>query len=102
MTPEQGADPEAYPVEDPAQAWNVLTIGGFTDRDDVAHPDYRGWTAAAAVEAVEFFCFRVPIDDEQIAADATAHRLDDAQHGVGGNRRVGRIAARFQHVESRL
>ncbi|MFM9850376.1 MAG: S8 family peptidase [Hyphomicrobiaceae bacterium] len=49
VTPELAAEPEAYPIEDPAQAWNVLTVGGFTDRDEVAHPNYRGWTAAAAV-----------------------------------------------------
>jgi hypothetical protein len=47
--PEQAAEPAAYPIEDPAQAWNVLTVGGFTDRDDIAHPDYQGWTAAAVV-----------------------------------------------------
>jgi hypothetical protein len=49
VTPEEAAEPEAYPIEDPAQAWNVLTVGGYTDRDDIAHPDYQGWTPAAAV-----------------------------------------------------
>lgn len=43
------ADPAAFPIEDPAQAWNILTIGGFTDRSDIQHPDYRDWTAAAEV-----------------------------------------------------
>ena len=43
------ADPAAFPIEDPGQAWNMLTIGGFTDRTDIAHPDYRNWTPAAEV-----------------------------------------------------
>jgi hypothetical protein len=43
------SDPAAFPIEDPGQAWNMLTVGGFTDRNDIAHPDYRNWTAAAEV-----------------------------------------------------
>ena len=38
---------ENYPIEDPAQAWNALTIGGYTDLIDVREDDYRDWTAAA-------------------------------------------------------
>ncbi len=35
---------EDYPVEDPAQAWNALSIGGYTDKTDIdAHdPYFRG------------------------------------------------------------
>jgi subtilase family protein len=43
------AAPEAFPIEDPSQAWNLLTIGGFTDKSDIAHPNYRNWTPAAEV-----------------------------------------------------
>jgi hypothetical protein len=32
-----------YPIEDPAQAWNVLTIGGFTDLDMVRDAGYADW-----------------------------------------------------------
>jgi hypothetical protein len=32
-----------YPIEDPAQAWNVLTVGGYTDRITIAEPDYTNW-----------------------------------------------------------
>jgi hypothetical protein len=36
------------PVEDPAQSWNALTVGAYTDRDDLrAQPDYEGWTPVA-------------------------------------------------------
>ena len=48
-TPEETARLEGFPIEDPAQAWNPLTIGVFTDRDTIRHPDYKGWTPAAAV-----------------------------------------------------
>ncbi|OYW62494.1 S8 family peptidase [Bosea sp. (in: a-proteobacteria)] len=36
--------PDAYPVEDPAQAWNALTIGGYTDAIHVSDPGYEDWT----------------------------------------------------------
>ena len=58
--------------------------------------------APAGVEAVEFLRFGLPIDDEQIAADAAAHRLDEPQHGVRGNRCVRRGSARLEHVEPGL
>jgi hypothetical protein len=44
----------------------------------------------------------IPIDHEQVAAEAAAHRLDDGDHGRRGDRRIGRIAARLQHVQARL
>ena len=28
------------PVDDPAQAWNALTIGAFTDKVDIIDPDF--------------------------------------------------------------
>ncbi|MFV3132012.1 S8 family peptidase [Niveispirillum sp. KHB5.9] len=31
------------PVEDPAQAWNALTAGAFTDKVNITDPDYAGW-----------------------------------------------------------
>lgn len=37
-----------YMVEQPAQAWNVLTIGAYTDKVLLpASPDYAGWQALA-------------------------------------------------------
>lgn len=37
------------PVEDPAQAWNALTVGAFTELDslEAAPADFDGWTAVA-------------------------------------------------------
>lgn len=36
-----------YPVEDPAQAWNALTVGGFTDLTNIQDAGYDGWSAMA-------------------------------------------------------
>ena len=33
-----------YPAEDPAQAWNALTVGGYTDRVTVQDSGYEDWT----------------------------------------------------------
>jgi hypothetical protein len=40
---------DAHPVEDPAQAWNALTVGAYTDLVDIGAPGTRheGWTAVA-------------------------------------------------------
>lgn len=32
-----------YPAEDPAQAWNALTIGGYTDLVDIHDSGYEDW-----------------------------------------------------------
>ncbi|WP_208865957.1 S8 family peptidase [Kitasatospora cheerisanensis] len=40
---------DVEPVEDPAQAWNVLTVGAFTERDDMseAPAGFNGWRPLA-------------------------------------------------------
>jgi len=40
---------DVEPIEDPAQAWNAVTVGAFTDLVDVdaAGDDFAGWTAVA-------------------------------------------------------
>lgn len=32
-----------YPAEDPAQAWNALTVGGYTDLIDIQDSGYEDW-----------------------------------------------------------
>ena len=34
-------------VYNPAQAWNALTVGAFTEKTSVADPTFQGWTALA-------------------------------------------------------
>lgn len=37
------------PIQDPAQAWNALTVGAYTDLTQVpSHPQYAGWSTVAA------------------------------------------------------
>lgn len=36
-------NPDFFPIEDPAQAWNALTVGGYTDLIDVRDRDYEDW-----------------------------------------------------------
>ncbi|WFU31298.1 S8 family peptidase [Bradyrhizobium brasilense] len=38
---------ETSPVHDPAQAWNALTVGGYTDRALIDADSNPGWTALA-------------------------------------------------------
>ena len=34
-------------IEDPAQAWNALTVGAYTDKVDLHDPTWSGWTPLA-------------------------------------------------------
>ncbi|MBN9219632.1 MAG: S8 family peptidase [Mesorhizobium sp.] len=47
MTDWRGHD--AYPAEDPAQAWNAITVGGYTDLDQIKGKGYEDWSCFAAV-----------------------------------------------------
>lgn len=38
---------DEYPIEDPAQAWNALTVGGYTDKIHIQEDDLNGWTPFA-------------------------------------------------------
>ncbi len=35
------------PVEDPAQAWNTLTVGAYTEQQNLTDPIFDGWTPLA-------------------------------------------------------
>ena len=35
-------------IEDPAQSWNAVAVGAYTDYWDIKHPDYVGWKPVAA------------------------------------------------------
>lgn len=39
------SDADAFPGEDPAQAWNVLTVGGTTLKSVIAERSYQDWSA---------------------------------------------------------
>ena len=58
--------------------------------------------ATAGVEAVKLPRLGVPHDGKQVAADAAAHRLHHAEHGVGRDRGVDRVAAALEHLDAGL
>lgn len=39
---------DTEPVDDPAQAWNALTVGAYTDKFDLADPALTGWSPLAS------------------------------------------------------
>lgn len=40
---------DTEPIENPAQAWNVLTVGGYTEKANIADPALNGWNPLAPV-----------------------------------------------------
>lgn len=38
---------DTSPIESPAQAWNALTVGAYTEQTTISDPTLRGWTAFA-------------------------------------------------------
>ncbi len=38
---------DQLPIEDPSQAWNALSVGGYTNKTDISDEGYDGWTAMA-------------------------------------------------------
>src|SRR5207248_9424386 len=60
------------------------------------------WCPAAGVQAVQFPALRVPINQEEIAANAVHHRLGDTEHSIGCNGRVNRRAPTRQNLRAGL
>lgn len=46
--PDEVSDVDEFPIEDPAQSWNAIAVGGFTDKVTIAPedglPGWKGWT----------------------------------------------------------
>ena len=40
---------EVESIENPAQAWNAITVGAFTEKSTLTDPDYAGWVPIAPV-----------------------------------------------------
>jgi hypothetical protein len=38
---------DVEPIFNPAQAWNALTVGAFTEKSNITDPTFQGWTALA-------------------------------------------------------
>lgn len=44
INPANIPDADELPVEDPAQAWNALSVGGYTNKTIIADEGYENWT----------------------------------------------------------
>ena len=42
------AQNEIEPIENPAQAWNGITVGAFTEKTAISDPSFAGWEALAS------------------------------------------------------
>jgi hypothetical protein len=40
---------DEFPIEDPGQSWNALTVGGYTDLIEIREKDYQHWAVLANV-----------------------------------------------------
>ena len=49
---EQIVNADALEIEDPAQAWNALTVGGYTDRINIQEPEFAGFSPYARAGAL--------------------------------------------------
>jgi hypothetical protein len=47
MNMAEAQDANLIPIEDPAQAWNALTVGGYTDKVNIDEPTLPGFTPFA-------------------------------------------------------
>jgi hypothetical protein len=43
---------DVEPIENPAQAWNALTVGAYTEKDTLVDPTYNGWRTIAPYGSV--------------------------------------------------
>ena len=48
-------DADELPVEDPAQAWNALTVGGYTNKTVIGDVGYEDWTPLRAAGDISPF-----------------------------------------------
>ncbi len=39
--------PDECPIEDPAQAWNAICVGGYTNKSEPTEPEFSGWESLA-------------------------------------------------------
>ena len=47
ITMDRVADPDTLEIEDPAQAWNAITVGGYTDLINVQEPQFEHYSPYA-------------------------------------------------------
>ena len=48
ITMDRIADPDTLEIEDPAQAWNAITVGGYTDLINIQEPEFKDYSPYAS------------------------------------------------------
>lgn len=91
--PEDVADPYDFPIEDPAQAWNAIAVGGFTNKTDLdGQPGYDGWGTFAEAgdhspysrSSVDWEHSRCPIKPEVVFEAGNKALSPDGQQFYSG------------------
>jgi len=73
------------PVENPAQSWNALAVGAFTQKQQIADPTFAGWTPLAPVGGLAP-CSRTSVSWERrwpIKPDVVFEGGNHAHQGTG-------------------
>ena len=100
-----GAEPRAHRIPSGHDAWHRHRVDAALRhrlvafrREEVDGQSRR--RPAARVEAVDRAGLRLVVEDEQVAADAVAGRLHQADGGVGGDGGVDRVAAALENLHA--
>ena len=75
---------DVEPVENPAQSWNALAAGAYTEKQQIVDPSFAGWTAIAPVGAISP-CSRTSVSWERrwpIKPDVVFEGGNHARQGV--------------------
>jgi hypothetical protein len=74
---------DVEPIENPAQAWNALTVGAYTEKHQIVDPSFAGWTPIAPSGALAP-CSRTSVSWERrwpIKPDVVFEGGNHAQQG---------------------
>jgi hypothetical protein len=91
--PEDVANFYDFPIEDPAQSWNSLAVGGFTDKIDIHNqPGYEDWSVVAGAgdhspysrASVDWEHSRTPIKPEIVFEAGNKAISPDAKQIISG------------------
>ncbi|MBI6685078.1 S8 family peptidase [Pseudomonas viridiflava] len=91
--PEDIANFYDFPIEDPAQSWNSLAVGGFTDKIDIHNqPGYEDWSVVAGAgdhspysrASVDWEHSRTPIKPEIVFEAGNRAISPDATQIISG------------------
>ena len=75
---------DTEPAENPAQAWNALTVGAFTEKHTLVDPTFAGWNPIAPVGAIAP-CSRTSVSWERKWPVKPDVVFEGGNHAASGN-----------------